>query len=291
MGFERTGLARDRERTHVRSSAPRHHRESRGTLPSRSSVQVPLFLSLVAVSLFLPSCAVGVDDASVSNPWDPADGGSFGGQAGQAGAGGVSGSGGAAGWPSTGGTSAGGAAGGDAGFAGGGYAGGGYAGAAGGSGGCLPGEILELGGCGNCGTLRRTCDPNGLWGEPVCTGQGVCSTGATEEQDCGNCGLQTRTCGNDCTWGGFGTCQAQGSCAPGERRDCMCSTYNTTTHCCGEEVCTNSCQWGTCQLKSNATCDWEAGTNFRCCGASKWEYCLGDCNWSGNCASCSGCGC
>jgi hypothetical protein len=255
------------------------------------------FLSSSALFALLASCAMGVDDASVSNPWEPADG-STGGQAGAGGSGGVAGqgdTGGVAGWPSTGGTSSGGEAGIDGdpvdagGFAGG--VGGGTAGAAGGTGGCVPGEIMDLGGCASCGTLRRVCDPNGLWAEPECTAQGVCSPGDTEQQDCDNCGVKTRSCGNDCTWGSFGSCQEQGECAPGERRDCLCSTHNTTTHCCGEEVCTTSCQWGTCQLKSTATCDWEAGTNFRCCGAGKWEYCLGDCNWSGNCAACSGCGC
>lgn len=67
---------------------------------------------------------------------------------------------------------------------------------------------------------------------------------------------------------------------------------------CSHKVCQSNCQWSGCQLKAGNQCDWEAGTNWRCCAKSKWQYCLnpsqnnlGKCIWSPECVTCSGCGC
>ncbi|MFT6398585.1 MAG: hypothetical protein ACJAYU_003344 [Bradymonadia bacterium] len=59
-------------------------------------------------------------------------------------------------------------------------------------------------------------------------------------------------------------------------------------------MCSGSCTWSSCGLRSGASCMYESGTNWRCCGGSRWQFCLGpayDCQWSPDCALCSGCGC
>ena len=147
--------------------------------------------------------------------------------------------------------------------------------------------------CGNCGTKTRTCNSSCQWDAfGACAGEGVCGPGQTDTADCGNCGTKTRSCTNSCTWGAYGSCAGEGECAPGTTGpSCMCSTYGSTTACCGVQKCTNSCTWGACALKTGAECDWESGSNWRCCGTNSWQFCLSTCKWSTACASGCNCGC
>lgn len=164
---------------------------------------------------------------------------------------------------------------------------------------CAPGETqTEDEGCGTCGggvrSRTRRCGDSctwGAWGEyGACNGGGgACAPGEreTRDQSCGNCGRQTseRVCGGDCTWGAWSswsTCAGAGPCAPGARED---------TQRCFERVCQATCEWGTEQLKLNGSgneCDWRMGTNYRCCGTQRWQFCLPPnasnvCVWSTDC--------
>lgn len=143
--------------------------------------------------------------------------------------------------------------------------------------------------CERCGTQRQTC-VDGRWvNEGVCT-SGMCAPGDVEMGGaCGNCGVERRTCGMDCTWAPA-ECIDQGACAPGATRD-GCDP-------CGHQVCNAECRWGECAPRPGAQClrirpgtTGPAGNNYRCCGASRWQFCLPSCVWSTDCALCSGCGC
>ncbi|MFT5430221.1 MAG: hypothetical protein ACI9OJ_000894 [Myxococcota bacterium] len=166
---------------------------------------------------------------------------------------------------------------------------------------CTPGGSEQQSeACGNCGmrTQTRVCSAGCEWGGwsdwSGCSGQGQCAAGATQTstEACGNCGTkkQTRTCSAQCTWGNygaFGSCTSQGACSPGAVAASDCDS-------CAEKKCSNSCQWSGCQLKAGAECLHEGGSNWRCCGGGKWQFCLPPiygCKWSDQCENCSGCGC
>jgi len=155
--------------------------------------------------------------------------------------------------------------------------------------------------CGECGagvrSRTRPCDLEtcewGDWGE-----WGVCACAPeaqTDDDSCGNCDLGTRsrsrTCSTDtCTWSawsGWTTCSGGGVCSAGARRE------NASCDLCAEEVCSSRCRWeGECVLAAGSECFWEEGTNWRCCGANRWQFCLpSTCRWSTDCASCATCGC
>ena len=160
-------------------------------------------------------------------------------------------------------------------------------------------------GCGSCGTQTRNrtctaaCDwgPWGSWGS--CGGEGVCAPGETQTQTqtvgCGSCGSQsqkrTRTCTGSCDWGSWGSwsnvgsCAGQGVCSPGS------TGAQVACGPCGygiqKQVCTSTCSWtwGSCVDTSGCECLWKNGTNWRCCGKHKWQYCLTNNKWSTACAS------
>lgn len=245
------------------------------------------------VGVFLFACAMGVGEERADPPNRPPRlDGSIGGEGGYE-------------WPE-GGTAGYGAGGfGAGGFGAGGFGAGGFgaeggeagnggqaamAGAGGSTAACIVGESKVIGNCGWCGTLQQDCDPQGVWGEEYCTGEGVCEPNSEETAKCGNCGTKKRTCLGTCQWSDYGTCAGEG-CKPGTTKDCLCSTNaaGTITSCCGQHVCDNECKWGSCGLKPTSKCDWNAGHTYRCCGTRKWEYCLSNCDWSGNCASCDSC--
>jgi len=147
---------------------------------------------------------------------------------------------------------------------------------------CSPGAT-ESSGCGNCGTWTRTCTSSCQWGSyGTCNNQGVCSPGSTQSQGCGNCGSQSRTCTSSCSWGTWGTCNGQGVCSPGATQQGSCDP-------CSRQTCQSNCQWGGCGLLPGKTCEWRSGTNWRCCGYMRWQFCLppsyGDagCKWSPDC--------
>lgn len=173
---------------------------------------------------------------------------------------------------------------------------------------CRPGETEgEERSCGDCSegaqSRSRSCsDSTCQWGDwaawTACATSAECTPGETQSDEdlCGNCDRGRRTRSRACdggscrwgSWGGWSGCSGGGPCSPGARRD------SDACDPCSEQVCNGECNWGGCQLRSGATCEWEAGTNWRCCGSSRWQFCLGPsygCVWSTDCASCSGCGC
>ena len=166
---------------------------------------------------------------------------------------------------------------------------------------CTPWDTdAEDAACGMCGKKTRTRSCNDLcqweaWGAwSACSGEGVCSPGQTDlDQDgCGNCGTRTRTktCDDLCqwgSWGAWGACSGQGVCSPGAKQDGGCDV-------CKEKLCNSSCQWGGCQFKPGANCEWQNGSNWKCCAPGMWHFCLPPvygCVWSSDCVTCSGCGC
>jgi len=174
---------------------------------------------------------------------------------------------------------------------------------------CGPGAIDNgKQACTVCGageqTRTRKCSADGCsWGAwsawSVCSAAGpTCTPGKVElaTQECGACNsgkqTRTRTCSADGC--GFGAWSAWSACA-GQTAAC---TPGATTACspadsCGQRVCSNSCTWGGCQPKQPAGClrrrggTQEEGSNYRCCGGSKWQFCLPSCSWSDSCVSCS----
>ncbi len=102
---------------------------------------------------------------------------------------------------------------------------------------CTPGQTRA---CGNCGTqtLTAAC----TWS--ACGNQGVCAPGQTSFVPCGNCGARTDTCSNSCQWIP-GVCVGQGECSPGEAQLC-CPCGRSACSCAGEQVCGQSCTWGSC---------------------------------------------
>lgn len=90
--------------------------------------------------------------------------------------------------------------------------------------------------CGNCGTRTRTCGSTGwgTWGS--CSGEGVCTAGATESAACTGGATKTRTCTATCTWGAYGACTGgtTGACATGTPRQAFStSTFSGMWGCAG----------------------------------------------------------
>ena len=170
-----------------------------------------------------------------------------------------------------------------------------------GEGPCEPGDTgQEEASCGDCGgkTRTRTCNDLCQWDDfgswSACSGEGACTPGETqsEQSGCGDCGSKTRSrsCSDACqweAWGGWSACAGQGACSPGQTQDGGCDP-------CLEKTCNGSCQWGGCQFKPGANCEWQNGTHWKCCGPGKWHFCLPPvygCVWSSDCVTCTGCGC
>jgi hypothetical protein len=122
-----------------------------------------------------------------------------------------------------------------------------------------------------------------------------CTPGATESRmtACGRCntGTQTdvRTCSADCQWGGFvnGSCTGVSGCVPGSETGCA------NGDSCGRRICGSDCNYGGCTPIAGGQClriapgGTTEGTNFRCCGTYRWQYCLAGCVWSTDCVSCN----
>jgi len=174
---------------------------------------------------------------------------------------------------------------------------------------CMPG-VIESGkqACTVCGageqTRTRKCSNDGCsWGAwsawSVCSAAGPTCMLAKVETDSQNCGAcnsgkqtRTRTCRADgCgfgEWTAFGTCGGQtAACTPGDTAAC------SPADSCGQRVCTDSCTWSGCQPKKPTGClrrrggTQVEGSNYRCCGGSKWQFCLPSCDWSDSCVACS----
>ena len=180
---------------------------------------------------------------------------------------------------------------------------------------CAPGvEDTQTEMCTDSGDTRtrtRQCGATCAWGEYSdwvgceTTNPPDCTDGQTEtrEVSCtnmGQAGVQTeeRSCvdGSWSTYSPTGSCvvTVTTDCTAGERRGCPSSVSSSA---CLEEVCSADGTWpGTCELATDAACDHisdsgVAGGRWRCCGASSWQFCLSTCQWSTECAACSGCGC
>ena len=166
---------------------------------------------------------------------------------------------------------------------------------------CEPGDSdAQNEACGKCGERSRVRDCTddcawGPWGDwTACAGGGTCTPGEKETQTegCGNCGkkTRTRTCDNSCGWSGWSAwsgCGGQGACSPGAKTAGGCDA-------CSEKTCNSQCNWAGCKLKAGSECEWEEGSNWKCCGSGKWHFCLPPvygCKWSSQCAACTGCGC
>ena len=171
---------------------------------------------------------------------------------------------------------------------------------------CKPGEQqADTQDCGSCGTKARSrvCTAGCTWGEwgefTACTGEGECKAGQPQTESkqvaCGNCGTKTqqrtRSCTDQCGWGEWGawadagSCGGQGACAPGSNGATKaCGTCGTGTQ---TQKCNSSCawDWGACNDPSGCQCQWNSGTNWRCCGTHKWQFCLKTGVWSTDCAS------
>lgn len=169
---------------------------------------------------------------------------------------------------------------------------------------CTPGATeTDARTCGACaeGTQERTriCDGDGAawspwsdWG--TCATAAACAPGESDRQteSCGDCGgsrERMRSCNTaTCEWDGWGdwsACSVVGECVPGDVRDADCDR-------CAQQVCTASCEWSDCQLRTGATCLWEGGSNWECCADGAWHFCLPDtCQWSSLCEDCTGSGC
>jgi|GEM_PF-6942972 len=158
--------------------------------------------------------------------------------------------------------------------------------------------------CGDrCGVKVRTCDPvTGLWNDPPCVNEGLCSAGdergcgnngteycsddcawsgeclgqgcsGSPTEICGNCGIKTRTCNNG-TWSDWGACLSQGECSPDSTQECGNG---------GSKTCSAECTWNDC-LGQNCIGDPEGscgncGTKTRTCNNgswSDWSSCFGE---------------
>lgn len=174
---------------------------------------------------------------------------------------------------------------------------------------CAPGQLgSETQPCGKCNrgtkTRTRTCTTDSCsWGPWTAFGTcaeptGLCTPGQTETQTeaCGACNTgrrtRTRTCSSTtCGWGAWGAWSACGgvtaACTPGQTTAC------SPADSCGQRVCSASCTWGGCVPRVANGClrrrggTQEEGSNFRCCGDGRWQFCLPSCQWSADCAACS----
>jgi hypothetical protein len=136
--------------------------------------------------------------------------------------------------------------------------------------------------CGACGCSGTSCFVNNQ-------ASTICQAGNVYWKDCNG---NTTTLKQSCTCGCSGGACISGECTPGQTTGSGCDV-------CSLKTCQSNCTWGGCGLKAGSECSWNNGTNFRCCGSSKFQYCLkpgqhnlGDkCIWSTQCTLCSFCGC
>jgi hypothetical protein len=133
-----------------------------------------------------------------------------------------------------------------------------------------------------CGVGVGQCE-GGTW---ECSVPDACEctpAGSTETRACGRCGSQSRECLESLTWGGWGTCDGEGDCMPGDVSSGGCDQ-------CSQQVCAEDCRWGACTLISGNECEYRDGTNYRCCGVDRVQYCAFGCFWW-PCSDCTTCGC
>jgi hypothetical protein len=111
---------------------------------------------------------------------------------------------------------------------------------------CAPGAEEERP-CGRCGTERKTCSPEGNWGQwSSCEDAGVCDPGSEENQGCGEGGSQSRVCGMDCQWEAYSSCI---QCDDGATESCytgpaMVAGVGACVE--GRRTCSRG-QWSSCQ--------------------------------------------
>lgn len=174
---------------------------------------------------------------------------------------------------------------------------------------CVANELAtDMEPCGSCGAgvhvRTRRCSADGCtwaawsaWGA-CSSADTACEPGKidTQMQPCGGCntGGQTRTracSAKTCTWDAWSEWSAcagvTAACSPGESMPC------SPADSCGQRVCQADCTWSGCVPVMPDGClrrrdgTQEEGSNYRCCGVGKWQFCLPDCHWSTDCAACS----
>ncbi len=111
--------------------------------------------------------------------------------------------------------------------------------------------------CGNCGTQTRTvsCDTQtgswitGSWSS--CTGQGVCSPGASQSQECtGNMtGKQYRTCSSSCSWSAWDTSSCREDVCL-TNPDLIAKDTNRWKYCCDDKDVSNAQCYKPCSSSS-----------------------------------------
>lgn len=150
--------------------------------------------------------------------------------------------------------------------------------------------------CGRCGMQTQRCVGGEWTNEGACTGEGVCTPGATDtgSEACGTCGTQmlTRTCTGNCAWGDWattGACMGGGICSPGqsEMQTVPCGNCGTRTE---TRTCTSACTWGdwvpgTCTGEGECA-PGSTETMSQACGScdtgtrTGTRACTGTCTWS-----------
>ena len=95
----------------------------------------------------------------------------------------------------------------------------------------------------------------------------------------------------DCSCGCSGGSCVTGACTPGQVTLSNCGS-------CSQKTRQRNSRWSGCGLKPGNACEWQNGSNWKCCGSNQWHFSLkpsqndtNNCIWSLQCISCSGCGC
>ena len=115
---------------------------------------------------------------------------------------------------------------------------------------CLAGQTQSAA-CGNCGTKTRTCTSSCTWGSyGSCTGQGVCSPGATTQSGCDPCAR--KTCSSSCAWSGCQLLPGK-TCLWENGTNWECCAWHKWHFCLPPSYGASGCKWSTaCVWVDNA---------------------------------------
>lgn len=103
---------------------------------------------------------------------------------------------------------------------------------------------------------------------------GTCTPGQKQDVGtCQKCGISRRTCAANGSWDPP-VCEDQKECNPGDKTTSGCSDP------CAEKTCDAACAFGACGKKTGASCLYNGGNEWQCCGTNKWQYCSSStCDW------------
>lgn len=134
-----------------------------------------------------------------------------------------------------------------------------------------------------CGTGVERCTA-GQWLPCDAPTTCDCTAGTPDRKvGCGNCGELLQSCVNG-QWVDVGSCAGEGVCSVGQIQAGSCDG-------CSQQLCGDTCQWGPCTLRPGAQCEYQNGSNYRCCGYKRFQFCLPTCMWSTLCDPCAYCPC